>query len=499
MATLIDQILPVVAPSRSVADQPRATSSDGTRFQEHLERASSVEKPASASESQEDPASEEDNGLALTAEQDQDGSLDKNEVVSPPVEGDESNEPIPDVIESIVATDDILLSSAAIIAAGESETEIETSTEIESVPAVQSATSEENLGQGTETTPLPIEATVETATGGILTDEVVAKIEQESVSTSGKEQNPNADSTNQAELVTTSVATDEVLLADKPQQNAQASQSEGSAETSGPGTTDLPSQSETGNGAFQQSPGFDEVEPDEANREPTSESDKKAASAPVNPLETLSRESMTINADAEPVAAANATPVEANANTNTSSESTLVIEKSSNTPSLDPTTATADSRTEADVVSTVDRARFVQRVSGAIRSANDQDGLIQLKLSPPELGSLRIEISVKQGILTAKLETETAAARAVLLDNLPALRERLAEQEIRIEKFDVDVRNESKQQENASTEDRNSNNSRSDKANSRTPNQSEEQSNTPTPTNLGQASSDLSGGLDVMV
>jgi len=367
------------------------------------------------------------------------------------------------------------------------------------VLAVQSTASGENLGDDTETTPLPIEATEEIATEEIVADEVVAKVEQEPVRTSGGEQSPIADSTNQAELVTTSVATDEVLLADKPQPSAQASQSEGSAETSGQGTTDLPSQSETGNGAFQQLPGFNEVEQDEANREPASEGNKKSANEPVNPLETASRESMIINAEAEPVAAAKATTVETNASTNTSSESTLILDKSSNSPSVNLTSTTSESRVETEVVSTVDRARFVQRVSGAIRSANDQDGLVQLKLSPPELGSLRIEISVKQGILTAKLETETAAARAVLLDNLPALRERLAEQEIRIEKFDVDVRDESRQQENASTEDRNSNNSSSDKANARTPSQSDEQSNTLTPANLGQASSDLSGGLDVMV
>ena len=91
-------------------------------------------------------------------------------------------------------------------------------------------------------------------------------------------------------------------------------------------------------------------------------------------------------------------------------------------------------------ISTADRARFVQRVGGALQLANNRGGDIQLRLSPPELGSLRLEVSVKQGVMTAKLETETAAAKNVLLDNLPALRERLAEQDIRIERFDVDVR-----------------------------------------------------------
>jgi flagellar hook-length control protein FliK len=56
---------------------------------------------------------------------------------------------------------------------------------------------------------------------------------------------------------------------------------------------------------------------------------------------------------------------------------------------------------------------------------------------------MRLELSVKQGVMTAKVETETAAARQALLDNLPTLRDRLAEQNVRIERFDVDVRHDS--------------------------------------------------------
>lgn len=88
----------------------------------------------------------------------------------------------------------------------------------------------------------------------------------------------------------------------------------------------------------------------------------------------------------------------------------------------------------------VDAQRFINRVSRAFQVAENRGGPLQLRLSPPELGALKIELSIQQGTLTAKLETETAAAKTVLLDNLPALRERLAAQEIRIDKFEVDVR-----------------------------------------------------------
>ena len=55
---------------------------------------------------------------------------------------------------------------------------------------------------------------------------------------------------------------------------------------------------------------------------------------------------------------------------------------------------------------------------------------------------MRIELSVKDGVMSASLQTENANARRLLLDHLPALRDRLAEQNIRVDRFDVDVRRE---------------------------------------------------------
>ncbi|MCI0333735.1 MAG: flagellar hook-length control protein FliK [Planctomycetes bacterium] len=96
----------------------------------------------------------------------------------------------------------------------------------------------------------------------------------------------------------------------------------------------------------------------------------------------------------------------------------------------------------ADDEPRVDPARFVGRVAKAFHTAHERGGTLQLRLSPPELGSVRLELTVKDGVMTAALETETASARRVLLDHLPTLRDRLAEQNIRVERFDVDVRRE---------------------------------------------------------
>jgi flagellar hook-length control protein FliK len=86
-----------------------------------------------------------------------------------------------------------------------------------------------------------------------------------------------------------------------------------------------------------------------------------------------------------------------------------------------------------------DRARFVQRVARAFSQVGDRGGSIRLRLHPPELGSLRLEVTVQGGTMTARLEVETDSARAMLLDNLPALRDRLAEQQIKVGRFDVDL------------------------------------------------------------
>lgn len=87
----------------------------------------------------------------------------------------------------------------------------------------------------------------------------------------------------------------------------------------------------------------------------------------------------------------------------------------------------------------IDRVRFVQRVARAFHVASQREAPLRLRLSPPELGSLRIEIHLQNGVMNARLEAETPAAQAALIEGYPALRERLAEQKIRLDRFDVDL------------------------------------------------------------
>lgn len=96
----------------------------------------------------------------------------------------------------------------------------------------------------------------------------------------------------------------------------------------------------------------------------------------------------------------------------------------------------------ANDASPVDVSRFVSRVAKAVQTANDRDGIVNLRLSPSELGSLKIQLTVKDGVMSASVEADNSNARRMLLDHLPALRDRLADQNIRVDRFDVDVKQE---------------------------------------------------------
>ena len=90
-------------------------------------------------------------------------------------------------------------------------------------------------------------------------------------------------------------------------------------------------------------------------------------------------------------------------------------------------------------ITEADHRRFVDRVARALPTAEGRGGTLRLRLSPPELGALRLEVTLQNGVLTAKVEAETPLARSLLLDNLPVLRERLEDQGVRVDQFDVDL------------------------------------------------------------
>lgn len=100
---------------------------------------------------------------------------------------------------------------------------------------------------------------------------------------------------------------------------------------------------------------------------------------------------------------------------------------------------TGDPNARALNITNADQTRFIDRVARAVQATGDRGGTIRLRLSPPELGALTLEVKVQNGAVSARVEADTPAARTLLLENLPVLRERLAEQGMRVDQFDVDL------------------------------------------------------------
>ncbi len=86
-----------------------------------------------------------------------------------------------------------------------------------------------------------------------------------------------------------------------------------------------------------------------------------------------------------------------------------------------------------------ERVRLIQRVSRSFSRLTSAGGLINLRLHPQNLGSLNMQVRIEGRTLSAKLTTETTAARDAILQDLPALRQRLADQGYDVAKFQVEV------------------------------------------------------------
>ena len=98
----------------------------------------------------------------------------------------------------------------------------------------------------------------------------------------------------------------------------------------------------------------------------------------------------------------------------------------------------ATQQSTESTLDTADRVRFVERVAQAFNAQAAENRAIRMKLHPEELGEIKLEMTVRDGTMHARIETETREARNLLMDNLPALRERLATHNIKVEQFDID-------------------------------------------------------------
>ena len=73
------------------------------------------------------------------------------------------------------------------------------------------------------------------------------------------------------------------------------------------------------------------------------------------------------------------------------------------------------------------------------RSILRGERVIRLQLKPPELGTLRVEMDMKDNILKLGMITENSSVKELLLSNVHELRQVLAEQGVKLERFDVQI------------------------------------------------------------
>ena len=108
------------------------------------------------------------------------------------------------------------------------------------------------------------------------------------------------------------------------------------------------------------------------------------------------------------------------------------------TAKVDKAEAAANERKAAQL-NRNDQIRLINRVSRSFSRLGPDGGQVQLKLHPPQLGVLNMQVRMEGRSMTAKLATESVAAQEAIVESLPVLRQRLAEQGIEISQFQVEV------------------------------------------------------------
>ena len=82
---------------------------------------------------------------------------------------------------------------------------------------------------------------------------------------------------------------------------------------------------------------------------------------------------------------------------------------------------------------------MVQRVLRGIEQLANGGGQVRLRLHPPELGALQMSLRMEAGQVFAKLEVENTTARDALLNNVQTLKDRMADQGMKVAAFEVEV------------------------------------------------------------
>jgi len=82
-------------------------------------------------------------------------------------------------------------------------------------------------------------------------------------------------------------------------------------------------------------------------------------------------------------------------------------------------------------------SEFVDRLSETIRLSQQQNRPLRLRLHPPELGTLQVEVVSRNGNLSIRLQVENSVAHRAILDSLALLQDALGQNGTVVERIDV--------------------------------------------------------------
>jgi flagellar hook-length control protein FliK len=111
----------------------------------------------------------------------------------------------------------------------------------------------------------------------------------------------------------------------------------------------------------------------------------------------------------------------------------------SGTPSSSSRAETVQGATGSSSISPFQETKLVQRVLRGLEQLGTGGGQVKLRLHPPELGTLQMTLRIEGGQMHAKMEVENSMAKDALLHNVQSLKDRLSEQGMKIESFEVQV------------------------------------------------------------
>lgn len=107
-------------------------------------------------------------------------------------------------------------------------------------------------------------------------------------------------------------------------------------------------------------------------------------------------------------------------------------------PTLAVRLASANTPAQTYTEQQVNEQQTVSLMSRGLQAALAQKGgTLTLRLNPPTLGSMRIDVQMQQGALTASIEASTAAAHDVLTKNIETLRQALESRGIDVQRVET--------------------------------------------------------------